>query len=255
MTVNSTIKVAAAHVAPFFLSADRTLDKACDVIAEASASGADLIAFPESFIPGFPVWAALQAPIHGHDLFRALASNALRIDGAEIARLCAAARKHRIVISMGFTEGTVASVGCLWNSNVLIDADGTLLTHHRKLVPTYYEKLIWANGDGYGLKVAQTRIGRVGALICGENTNPLARFALMAQGEQIHVASYPPVWPTRATQQGNYDLEQAIRIRAGAHSFEAKVFTVVASCDQASCCSTNRRAESAPAKRLRSWTS
>ena len=222
------IKVAAAHAAPVFLDAARTVDKACSLIAEAAGAGAKLIAFPESFIPAFPVWAALQAPIHGHDLFRALVANALRIDGPEIERLCATARRHGIVVSMGFTEGTVASVGCIWNSNVLIGADGTILTHHRKLVPTFYEKLIWANGDGHGLRVVDTPIGRIGALICGENTNPLARFALMAQGEQVHIASYPPVWPTRAAAQGNYDLEQAIKIRAGAHSFEAKVFTVVA---------------------------
>ena len=229
MIEHPKLKVAAAHVAPVFLDAARSVDKACNLIGEAAAAGANLIAFPESFIPAFPVWVALQAPIHGHDLFRALAANALRIDGPEIERLRASARRHGIVVSMGFTEGTVASVGCLWNSNVLLGADGAVLTHHRKLVPTFYEKLIWANGDGHGLRVAATPIGRIGALICGENTNPLARFALMAQGEQVHIASYPPVWPTRAGQQGNYDLEQAIRIRAGAHSFEAKVFTIVAS--------------------------
>lgn len=170
----------------------------------------------------------MQAPIHGHDLFRALVANALRIDGPEIERLCATARRHGIVVSMGFTEGTVTSVGCIWNSNVLIGADGTILNHHRMRVPTFYEKLIWANGDGHGLRVADTPIGRIGALICGENTNPLARFALMAQREPVHIASYPPVCPTRAAAQGNYDLEQATKICAGAHSFEAKVFTVVA---------------------------
>jgi nitrilase len=198
------------------------------VIAEAARAGAELIAFPESFIPGFPVWAAVQAPIHSHDLFARLAANALRLDGPEIERLRATARRHGIVLSIGFTEGTVASVGCLWNANLVIGVDGAILCHHRKLVPTYFEKLIWANGDGAGLRVVDTPVGRVGALICGENTNPLARYALMAEGEQIHIATYPPVWPTRATQDGKYDLEQAIRIRAGAHSFEAKAFTVVA---------------------------
>ena len=229
MTEYPKIKVAAAHVAPVFLDATRSVDKACSLIAEAAHAGAKLIAFPESFIPAFPVWVALQAPIYGHEMFGALAANALRIDGPELDRLRAVARRHGIVVSMGFTEGTAASVGCIWNSNVLIGAGGEILTHHRKLVPTFYEKLVWANGDGHGLRVAATPIGRIGALICGENTNPLARFALMAQGEQVHIASYPPVWPTRPTQQGNYDLEQAIKIRAGAHSFEAKVFTIVAS--------------------------
>ena len=85
--------------------------------------------------------------------------------------------------------------------------------------------MIWANGDGAGLNVAETKIGRVGALICGENTNPLARYAMIAQGEQIHISSYPPIWPTHDPSAGNrYDLTSAIRIRAGAHSFEGKVF-------------------------------
>jgi nitrilase len=122
------------------------------------------------------------------------------------------------------------SVGCLWNSNLLIGADGAMLNHHRKLMPTFYEKLIWAGGDGEGLRVRDTAIGKIGMLICGENTNPLARYALMAQGEQVHVSSYPPVWPTRPSNQpGRYDLAAAIKIRAGAHSFEGKVFNIVSS--------------------------
>ena len=141
-----------------------------------------------------------------------------------------AARRHGIVVSIGITEGTDASVGCLWNTNLLIGSDGTILNHHRKLVPTFFEKLVWANGDGRGLRVVATEIGRLGMLICGENTNPLARFALMAQGEQVHMSSYPPIWPTRpASEAGGYNLRRAIEIRAGSHAFEAKVFNVVAS--------------------------
>ena len=90
--------------------------------------------------------------------------------------------------------------------------------------------LIWANGDGAGLRVSDTPIGKIGMLICGENTNPLARYSLIAQGEQIHISSYPPVWPTRPSNEpGRYDLASAIRIRAGAHSFEGKVFNIVSS--------------------------
>ena len=223
-------KVAAAHVAPVFLDTDRSVEKACAVIEEAAGHGARLIAFPEAFLPGFPVWAALEAPIRTHELFKRLAASAVAIDGPELARIRQAARRNRIFVSIGFSEGTTTSVGCLWNANVLIGADGTLLNHHRKLVPTYYEKLIWANGDGRGLRVCATELGRLGMLICGENTNPLARFALMAAGEQVHISSYPPVWPTRPPEgPGNYNLAQAIRIRAGAHAFEAKVFNLVAS--------------------------
>jgi aliphatic nitrilase len=172
----------------------------------------------------------LQAPILSHDFFQAFASQALRLDGPEIAKIRMAARAHDVVVSLGFTEGTPASVGCLWNSNILIGSDGAIINHHRKLVPTFYEKLVWANGDGRGLRVVETEIGRLGMLICGENTNPLARYALMAQGEQVHMSSYPPIWPTRpANQKGAYDLRRAIEIRAGSHAFEAKVFNVVAS--------------------------
>ena len=171
-------KVAAAHVAPVFLDTDRSVDKACSVIDEAAGKGARLIAFPEAFLPGFPVWAALEAPIRTHELFKALAASAALVDGPELARIRQAARRKGVFVSIGFTEGTRASVGCLWNSNALIGADGTLLNHHRKLVPTWYEKLIWANGDGRGLRVCGTELGRIGMLICGENANPLARFAL-----------------------------------------------------------------------------
>lgn len=223
-------KIAAAHIAPVFLDTDKTVAKACDVIAEAARGGAQLIAFPESFIPGFPVWAGLEAPIVTHDLFKALAASAIEANGPEIWHIRETCRRLGVIASIGFTEGTPASVGCLWNSNVLIGDDGSILNHHRKLVPTFYEKLIWANGDGGGLRVVQTAVGRIGMLICGENTNPLARYTLMAQGEQVHISSYPPVWPTRLPSAGgNYDLAEAIRIRAGAHAFEAKVFNVVSS--------------------------
>jgi aliphatic nitrilase len=119
-------------------------------------------------------------------------------------------------------------VGCIWNSNVLISDEGQVINHHRKLVPTFFEKLIWAPGDGAGLRVVPTRIGSIGNLICGENTNPLARYSLMTQGEQIHISSWPSVWPTRRPAAGgNYDNLAANKIRAAAHSFEAKAFGIV----------------------------
>ena len=223
-------KAAACHIASVFLDADATVDKGIFFIREAAKAGAALVAFPESFIPGFPVWSALRAPIENHDFFRALATQSVRRDGPEIARLCAAAREHGVYVSTGISEGTDASVGCLWNSNLLIGPDGSILNHHRKLVPTFYEKLIWANGDARGLRVIDTEIGRLGMLICGENTNPLSRYALMAEGEQVHISTYPPIWPTRPPSDNTgYDLRKAIEIRAGAHSFEAKVFNIVSS--------------------------
>src|SRR5690349_18843971 len=223
-------KACAAHVAPIFLDAPATIQKACSLIAEAAGAGARLIAFPESFVPGFPLWAPVQAPIKNHEFFKRMAANSIQVPGPEVSALCAAAREHAITVSIGISERSPVSVGCLWNSNLLIGEDGALLNHHRKLVPTFYEKLVWASGDGDGLRVSETAIGKIGMLICGENTNPLARYSLIAQGEQVHLSSYPPVWPTRpSNESGRYDLAAAIRIRAGAHSFEGKVFNVVSS--------------------------
>ena len=156
----------------------------------------------------------------------------------------AACKQHNIFAHIGFNERSHASVGCIWNSSVLISAEGRILNHHRKLVPTFYEKLVWAPGDGAGLKVIETeRCGKVGSLICGENTNPLARWSLMAQGEQLHISTWPAVWPTRRSSQKSagsegasaaspgkqYDNVAANRTRSAAHCFEAKCFGVLCS--------------------------
>ena len=191
MQTYPAFKVAAMHVSPEFLDTDKTVDKVCSLIAEAAGSGAKLVAFPETFVPAFPLWSSVRAPITNHDFFRRLAANAVRVPGPEIRRVALAAKKYQIIVSLGINEGTDASVGCIWNSNVLIGEDGHLLNHHRKIVPTYFEKMSWANGDGVGLRVVETPLGRIGMLICGENGNPLARYTLMAQGEQLHIANYP----------------------------------------------------------------
>ncbi len=227
MTLVKT-KVAAAHIAPVFLDKKATTAKAISWIDEAAKKGAQLVVFPESFIPGFPIWAALWAPLHNHDLFSQFVENSLFVDGPEIQAICQQAKKSQIFISLGFSERSSSSVGCIWNSNLLISNRGEILVHHRKLVPTFFEKLIWAPGDGAGLRVAHTPIGNIGGLICGENTNPLARYALMTQQEQIHISSWPPIWPTRnPSDSANYNNLQANRIRASAHSFEAKCFGIV----------------------------
>jgi nitrilase len=227
----SCFKAAAVHAAPVYLNCEATVNKACDLIHEAARKGAQFIAFPESFLPGFPIWAALWAPIENHAFFREMVANSIPVDGSEMQRIQQAARTEGVFVSLGFSERNPASAGAIWNSNVLISDEGLLLNHHRKIVPTFYEKLIWTNGDGHGLKVTETRLGKIGALICGENTNPLARYTLIAQSEEIHVSSWPPVWPTEkpAVARKNYDLTAAVRIRASAHSFEAKAFGIVSS--------------------------
>ena len=228
MTAYPAYKVAAMHVAPVFMDTRATVEKACSLIEEAARNGARLVAFPETYIPAFPSWCGVRAPLYNHGYFAALASQAIRVNGPELGRICATARRCRTVVSIGFNEVGEASVGCIWNSNVLIDEHGRIVNHHRKLVPTFWEKLVWANGDGAGLRVCETPLGRVGMLICGENTNPLARFTLMAQGEQVHVSSFPPVWPANdPKEEGAYDVSEAIKIRVGNHSFEGKLFNVV----------------------------
>lgn len=220
--------VGAVHASSVMLDKSGSVAKACRLIEDAASQNARLVVFPESFIPGFPLWNALRRPIDGHGMFRRFAESSVRITDPEIQSIADTAARHRIIVSLGFSELSSHSVGCLWNSNILISERGEIINHHRKLVPTFYEKLSWNAGDGAGLLVVETPIGRVGSLICGENNNPLSRYTLMAQGEQIHTASYPPVWPFRNPIGAMpYDLHDLIRVRAAAHSFEAKVFTVV----------------------------
>jgi len=222
-------RAAAVHAAPVFLDRDATLGRVEDWVRRARHAGADLVVFGESFVPGFPLWNFLYAPVDQHEFFRRLFDNAVEVPGPHVERLCEIARAHGVVLSVGITEKGRVSMGAMWNSNLLIDATGQIVNHRRKLVPTWAEKLTWANGDAAELVPADTSYGRLGVLICGENTNPLARFALLAQGEQVHIATYPPAWPFRRPGSSqNYDLKEAIRIRSAAHSFEGKVFSVVA---------------------------
>jgi aliphatic nitrilase len=202
--------------------------KCCQLIAQAAAAGARLVVFPESFLPGFPIWNGLYRPIDAHSFFRRFAENALQPTDALFGEVMSAAARHKIFVSLGFCEVSAHSRGCMWNSQALISDEGILINHHRKLVPTFYEQLSWNRGDAAGLRVIDTSIGRIGGLICGENNNPLARYALMSEAEEIHCACYPAIWPFRnPLDAAPYDLRQAIHFRAAAHSFEAKVFTIV----------------------------
>lgn len=216
-------RAAAVQAAPVFLNTDATVDKVCALMAEAAAHGARLVAFPEVFVAGYPYWNWIANPIDGSPWFEKLARSAIEIPGPEIAKIAACAARHQVHVVVGVNERAPHGVGTLYNTLVTISDEGRLINRHRKLVPTWAEKLTWAPGDGAGLRVRQTRIGPLGALACGENTNTLARFALLSQGELVHVASYIslPVAPP------DYDMAEAIKVRAMAHSFEGKVFTLV----------------------------
>jgi nitrilase len=224
-------RAAAVQAAPAFLDRDASISRLEQWAARAHAAGADLIVFGESYIPAFPLWNMLYAPIDQHAFYRRLYDNAIEVPSPQVDRLGDIARRHRVVLSVGVTEKGTESMGTMWNTNLLFAEDGTLLNRHRKLVPTWAEKLTWANGDASNLRVEQTKLAKLGMLICGENTNTLARFALLALGEQVHIATYPPAWPFRRPGANqDYNLTDAIRIRSAAHAFEGKVFNVVASC-------------------------
>jgi aliphatic nitrilase len=223
LTLPSFTAAAVQH-SPVFLDAAATTAKACDLIAEAAGNGAALIAFPEVFIPGYPYWNWTMNPVEGSPWFEKLYRNAIDVPGPEVDTLCAAARAHNATVVIGVNERGRHSLGVIYNTMLTISARGELIGVHRKLVPTWAEKLTWTGGDGSSLRVHESPIGKLGVLACGENTNTLARYALLAQGEQVHVAAYIalPVAPE------DYDMADAIAIRTAAHAFEGKVFSVVA---------------------------
>ena len=225
-------RAAAVQAAPVFLDRDASIDKLETLVQKAVDAGAELVVFGESFIPAFPVWNLIYAPMDQHAFFRRLFDNAVQVPGPHTRRLSEIAKRHRVLLSVGITEKGAISMGAMWNTNLLFGRDGALLNRHRKLVPTWAEKLTWANGDAAYLRPEETDIGRIGTLICGENANTLARFALLAQGEQVHIATYPSAWPFHRPggSTRNYNLGEAIRIRSAAHAFEGKVFNIVAAC-------------------------
>lgn len=215
-------KAAAVQAAPVFLDAAATVEKACALAREAANAGAELIVFPEVFVAGYPYWNWYLSPLQGSPRFARLQQSAVRVPGPEVDRLCREAERLGVYIVIGVNECVSYSLGTVFNTNLIIGPEG-LIGRHRKLVPTFAEKLTWASGDGSSLRVHETGLGPLGVLACGENTNTLARYSLLAQGELIHVANYI-AFPFIS----NYDMPEAIRIRAGAHSFEGKIFTIVA---------------------------
>lgn len=216
-------KVAAVQASPVFLDTPATIDKACRLVREAAAGGASLVVFPEVFVSAYPYWSWVGNPVAGSPWFQKLCEAAVEVPGPEVARVAQVASECRVHVAIGINERAARSLTTIYNTMLLIGPDGKLLGRHRKLVPTWAEKLTWAPGDGAGLRVHDTAIGPIGMLACGENTNTLARFSLLAQGELVHLASYIslPVAPP------DYDMAEAIKVRAMAHSFEGKVYTVV----------------------------
>lgn len=215
-------KAAAVQTSPVFLNVEKTIEKAISFVKEATSNGANLVAFPEVFVAGYPYWNWIMTPVQGSKWYEQLYKSSVKVDDAEMQPLYHAAKEHNCHIVIGINERG-DSYGEIYNTNLIIDNNGKLIGKHRKLVPTWAEKLTWTSGDGSSLKVYNTKIGPIGTLACGENTNTLARFTLLSQGELIHIANYIslPVAPP------DYNMAEAIKIRAAAHSFEGKLFTIV----------------------------
>jgi nitrilase len=191
------VRVAAVQAAPVFLDRDATVEKAAGLIAEAAAGGAELVAFPETWIPGYPAWifgAAGWDDAAQKRVFGRLNANAVEVPSPAVDVLCRAAKQAGVVVAMGMTERDArASRGTLYNSILYVSNQGRILGVHRKLMPTHAERIVWGQGDGSTLHVFETPVGRVGGLACWEHWMPLTRFAMHAKGEQIHIAAWPEV--------------------------------------------------------------
>ncbi len=185
-------RAAAAQFTPVFLNRTATLEKACDLMADAAKQEIKLLAFPEAFLPGYPDWVWTVPAGEGmlYDLYGRLLENAIAVPGPETEQLCRVAKQTGVFTVIGVSErNREASGGSLYNTLLYIDAQGNLLGKHRKLVPTGGERMVWAPGDGSTLAVYDTALGKVGGLICWENYMPLARYALYAWGVQIYIAA------------------------------------------------------------------
>jgi aliphatic nitrilase len=180
------VRAAAIQIAPDLDSADGTLGKVCEAIAKAASQGAELVVFPETFVPYYPYFSFIRPPFAAGPEHLQLYERAVVVPGPVTHAVAAAARSHGVVVVLGVNE---RDHGSLYNTQLVFDANGELVLKRRKITPTYHERMI--QGDGSGLKVVDTAVGRLGALACWEHYNPLARYALMAQHEEIHCAQFP----------------------------------------------------------------
>lgn len=185
---NRVVRAAAVQIAPSLDSADGTVAKVCDAIAEAASRGAQLAVFPETFVPYYPYFSFIRPPFEQGPEHLLLYERAVTVPGPVTHAVGAAARRHGVVVVLGVNE---RDHGSLYNTQLVFDADGELILKRRKITPTYHERMVWGQGDASGLKVVDSAVGRLGALACWEHYNPLARYALMAQHEEIHAAQFP----------------------------------------------------------------
>lgn len=214
------VKAAAVQLSPVLYSREGTVEKVVRKIHELGRQGVQFATFPETVVPYYPYFSWVQTPVQ--NLFgpeqRKLLDQAVTVPSPATDAIGDAAEQAGVVVSIGVNE---RDGGTLYNTQLLFDADGTLLQRRRKISPTYHERMIWGQGDGSGLRAVNSKVGRIGQLACWEHYNPLARYAMMADGEQIHSAMYPgSVFGDLFTQQTEVNVRQ--------HALESACFVVCA---------------------------
>ena len=231
----ASVKVAVVQTPPVFLDLDKSIDRACQKIAEAASNGAELVAFTETWLAGYPYWgegweSKLQDWIPVRVRFY---DNALLIPGEDTERLCQAAARANTHVVIGCNEmDSRRGVHTIYNTQLFIDRSGKILGRHRKTMPTFVERAVWGNGDGCDLVSYQTDIGRIGGLICGEHLMPLIRARMIEQGEDFHIAAFPGAFALHsgpkleeADSEGKYFWGHTL---TRAHALEAGAFVLSA---------------------------
>lgn len=210
------VRAAAVQLSPVLFSREKTTEKVCQKIAEAGKLGAELVVFPETVIPYYPYFSFIKAPAAFGADHLVLIEESVVVPSATTRAIGNAARAAGAVVAIGVNE---RDHGSLFNTQLLFDANGALLQARRKLTPTFHERMLWGQGDGSGLAAVDTAVGRIGALACWEHYNPLARYALMADHEEIHVAMFP------GSLVGEIFREQ-IEVTIRHHALESGCFVV-----------------------------
>ncbi len=216
MTEKALVRAAAVQIAPDLDRSGGTVAKVLAALDEAAGKGARLVVFPETFIPWYPYFSFVHAPVLTGAEHVRLYEHAVVVPGPVTEAVAAAAKRLGVVVVLGVNE---RDHGSLYNAQLVFDADGRIVLKRRKITPTFHERMIWGQGDGAGLKVVDTAVGRIGALACWEHYNPLARYALMAQHEEIHVAQFP------GSMVGPIFAEQ-IEVTIRHHALESGCFVV-----------------------------
>ncbi|KAA6426358.1 MAG: nitrilase [Trebouxia sp. A1-2] len=219
------MKIAAAHVSPVFMDALSTANKAVAWIERAKNQDVDLLVFPETFIPGFPIFINCYPPPLQHGLLRTYQDQSVELEGAELSMVQAAVQRCGVAVVLGISERCKGGRTC-YNATVAYDKDGTFLGVHRKLLPTYAERYVWGRGDGSGLLAWDSSVGRIGSLICWEHTMNLAREAMAEQRVQIHTAHWPALSSFGGFETVANPQVQAMMLN---HALTAQCFVVCAS--------------------------